>query len=397
MLTHRQLFLQHVAQTSNFPLGLEIVEAEGVYLYEKSGKSYMDLIAGISVSNLGHRHPRVVEAIKKQTDHYLHLMVYGEYIQNPQVLLAKRLSDALQNKLDAVYFVNSGSEATEGAIKLAKRYTGRSEIVSFKQAYHGSTQGALSVMGSEVFRQAFRPLIPGHRQIRFNHLEDLSAITGNTAAVIVEAVQGEAGVILPEDGFLESLQSKCHDHGALLILDEAQTGFGRTGRLFAYQHYLDQPDILLMAKAMGGGMPLGAFMASREIMSCLTHDPVLGHITTFGGHPVCCAAALAHLDVLLEEEWIQRVPAKAELFRENLRHPAILDIRNAGLLMALVFEDPSLNQQVIQHCLAGGLITDWFLFADNCLRIAPPLIVSEEEIQTACGILLKSIEQAYAH
>ena len=392
MLTQRQLFLNHVAQTSNAPLLLEIEKAEGVYLFGPNGEKYLDLISGISVSNLGHRHPAVVQAIKNQLDQYMHLMVYGEYVQAPQTKLAKLLAENLPEQLQNVYFTNSGAEATEGTLKLAKRYTGRSEIISFKNAYHGSTHGALSVIGSEDFKNAYRPLLPDVKQLRFNNEEDLKHITSKTACVIIEPIQAEAGILVPEQQYLKALRKKCTETGALLILDEVQTGYGRTGKLFAHEHFEIVPDIMTLAKGMGGGMPLGAFISSKKIMDSLTNNPVLGHITTFGGNAVCCAAGLATLETLLKENYIAEVPAKEALFKKHLKHPKIKAFRSKGLLITIEFDDFDFNKAVIDECIKNGVITDWFLFASNCLRIAPPLIITKEEIIKACEIIVTAIE-----
>ncbi len=394
MLTERQLFLNLVAQTSLAPMLLEPERAEGIYVYDKRGNRHMDLIAGISVGNLGHRHPRVVDAIKKQADKYLHLMVYGEYVQSPQVQLAQLLTHHLPPHLDTVYFTNSGAEATEGAMKLAKRYTGKFEIVCFNKSYHGSTQGALSLMGDEYFRNSFRPLLPGITHVDYNDIHSLNVITDKTACVILEPVQAESGVIVPDISFLKHLQKKCEQHKALLIFDEAQTGMGRTGELFAFQKFGVTPDILLTAKALGGGLPLGAFISSHEIMGSLTHEPVLGHLTTFGGNPLSCAAGLAALQTLLEEGWMKQVTEKEKLFHKLLQHPRVKMMRSCGLLMAIEFESEAFNKRVIDECWKNELITDWFLFAPNCLRIAPPLIITEEEIEVACRIILQAVEIA---
>ncbi len=394
MLTERQLFLNLVAQTSSAPMLLEPEKAEGIYVYDKSGNRYLDLIAGISVGNLGHRHPRIVDAIKKQADKYLHLMVYGEYVQSPQVQLAQLLTHHLPPHLNTVYFTNSGTEATEGAMKLAKRYTGKFEIVCFNKSYHGSTQGALSLMGDEYFRNSFRPLLPGITHVDYNDIHSLNGINDKTACVILEPVQAESGVIVPDISFLKHLQKKCEQHKALLIFDEAQTGMGRTGELFAFQKFVVTPDILLTAKALGGGLPLGAFISSNEIMSSLTHEPVLGHLTTFGGNPLSCAAGLAALQTLLEEGWMKQVEEKEKLFHKLLLHPRVKMIRSYGLLMAIEFESDDFNKRVIEECWKYELITDWFLFAPNCLRIAPPLIITEEDIEIACRIILQAVEIA---
>lgn len=391
MLTQRQLFFDHLAQTSETPLALEIIKAEGIYLFDVSGKRYLDLISGISVSNVGHRHPKVIAAIKEQLDKYMHLMVYGEYIQSPQVQLAKALADVLPGNLNSVYFVNSGSEAIEGAMKLAKRFTGRTEIISFKNGYHGSTQGSLSIMGNEEFKNSYRPLLPDTKQIEYNNFENLKEITSRTACVIVETIQGEAGAIVPEKDFLKHLREHCNQVGALLVADEIQCGFGRTGKLFAFEHYHFIPDILCLAKGMGGGMPIGAFIASKEIMNSFTNNPILGHITTFGGHPVSCAASNATLGVLLEEKLVERVEEKEKLFRELLKHPKIKSINGKGLLLSIEFESYEQNKIIIDSCIEKGVIVDWFLFNANSMRIAPPLTITKEEIIFACKIILESI------
>lgn len=391
MLSNRQFFLSHLAQTSTAPLMLEIDRAEGMYLYGADGKKYLDLIAGISVSNLGHSHPEVVKAVKEQAEKYMHLMVYGEFVQSPQVNYAKRLTEFLPEKLNTVYFTNSGAEATEGAMKLAKRVTGRTRFVSFINGYHGSTQGALSIMGGESFKRKFRPLIPGTQQLEFGSEADLEKISCRTAAVIIEPIQAESGVTVPANSFITLLRKKCDETGALLIFDEAQTGLGRTGKMFSFEHYGIIPDVLLLAKALGGGMPLGAFISSNEKMSLFSENPALGHITTFGGHPVCCAAGLAALEVLMKENLILEVEAKGKLFDTLLVHPKIKSKRKIGLMMALEFESFEQNKKIIDRCIERGVLTDWFLFAPHCLRIAPPLIITEEEIKLACNIILESI------
>ncbi|MFA5781792.1 MAG: aspartate aminotransferase family protein [Bacteroidales bacterium] len=391
MLTQRQLFFQHVAQTGDKPLALEIEKAEGMYLYDTNGKAYMDLISGISVCNTGHRHPSVVRAVKDQLDKYMHLMVYGEYIQTPQVQLATMLAELLPESLDCTYFVNSGTEATEGALKLAKRYTGRSEIIACKNAYHGSTHGSLSVMGNEYFKQAFRPLLPNIRFIKFNDPDDLKFITKKTACVIAETIQGEAGVIVPNLTYMKKLHKICSETGALLILDEVQTGLGRTGKMFGFEHYGIVPDMITLAKGFGGGMPLGAFISSKEIMNCFTNNPVLGHITTFGGHPVCCAAAIANLEVIQKENLAEQAEKKGELFIKLLKHPKIKSVRGKGLLLAAEMENEKTNMKTISRCIEKGLIVDWFLFAADCMRIAPPLIITEEEIKKASEIILSCL------
>ena len=390
-MTNRQLFLNHVGQTSGSPLCLEIVKARGCKLYDVNGKEYIDLIGGISVCNVGHCHPKVIDAIKKQLDDYLHIMVYGELVQSPQVQYAKLLSSCLPPSLNAVFFTASGSEATEGAMKLAKRFSNRTQIISFKNSYHGSTQGALSVMGSEYWQQAFRPLLPDILQLNYNSFEDLENITGRTACVIAETVQAEAGVLVPQNGWLKALRKKCDETGTLLVLDEIQCGFGRNGTLWAFEQFDVVPDILLLGKALGGGMPLGAFVADKKIMNALTHDPVLGHINTFGGHPVCCAAGLAAMNVLLEENLIAGVKEKEELFVSSLHHPKIKTVRSCGLMIAVEFENFETNKKIIDALIEQGIFTDWFLFASNCLRIVPPLTISNEEIDKACGSILAVI------
>jgi acetylornithine/N-succinyldiaminopimelate aminotransferase len=392
MITNRQLFLNHVAQTSTAPLMLEIVRAEGIYLYDVNGGQFIDLISGISVSNLGHSHPSVVNAVKEQAEKYMHLMVYGEFVESPQVKYARRLAEFLPEQLNNVYFTNSGTEATEGALKLAKRFTGRRQIISFRNAYHGSTQGALSVMGDESLKRKFRPLLPDVWQLDFNNEEELKEINDKTATVIIEPVQGEAGVKIASQSFIKKLRKICDETGALLIFDEAQTGMGRTGKLFAFEQYGVVPDILTLAKSFGGGMPLGAFISSKHIMGSLAENPALGHITTFGGHPVSCAAGLAAFEVLLREKIMDGVEAKGKLLASLLQHPKIKAARRIGLMMALEFESFEENKKIIDRCIEKGLLTDWFLFAPNCMRIAPPLIITEEEIRRACGIILSCIQ-----
>ncbi len=383
----KQLFLEHIGQTSLSPLMLEIEKAEGSFLYGPDGKDYIDLISGVSVSNTGHRHPKVVEAVKSQIDSYLHLMVYGEIVQSPQVKYALRLASILPASLSSVFFVNSGSEAIEGAIKLARRYTGRSEIIYFRNAYHGSTTGALSIQGSERYRNAFRPLMPFTTMAEFNSTGASDLVSSTTAAVIIEPVQAEGGVIQPDRGFLESLRQACDRHNAMLIFDEVQTGFGRTGSLFSLYRYSVTPDILVLAKALGGGMPLGAFVSSKEIMSSMSHDPSLGHITTFGGHPVCCAAGLASLDVILEENLAEAAIEKEKQFRKLLKHREICKVRGEGLLLAVVPFRKELIGNIISRAPDHGLLLDYFLFCDDAFRIAPPLTISNDEIAIACSRL----------
>lgn len=393
MLSQRQIFLNNLAQTSTFPLMIEVERAEGLYFYSPDGKRYMDLISGIAVSSIGHRHPKVIEAIQNQLDKYLYLMVYGEFVQTPQTLFAKKLTDTLPTKLDNVYFTNSGTEATEGAMKLAKRFTGRSEIIACFKAYHGSTQGALSIGGGEQFKQAYRPLLPSIKQIHFGSFSDIeNEITTQTACVILETVQAEAGVIQACTTYFQALRKKCTETGTLLILDECQTGLGRTGKLWAFEHYGIEPDIILLAKGLGGGMPLGAFVSSQEIMSVFKENPILGHITTFGGHPVCCAAGLAGLEVILENRFWEDAERKAQLFRKYLKHPKILQIRNIGLLMAVEFESFEVLKKIIDNAIELGVLTDWFLYCDNAMRIAPPLNITDEQIEEACQLILEAIK-----
>lgn len=391
MPTHRQLFLQHLAQTTDFPLLIEIERAEGVYMYGPNGKTYLDLISGIGVSNVGHRHPKVVKAIKEQADKYLHLMVYGEFVQSPQVQLAEALCKTLPSTIDNCYLVNSGSEAIEGALKLAKRYTGRREIISCYQAYHGSSHGALSIGGSEEFKRAYRPLLPGISHFRYGHVEDLAMITQQTAAVVIETIQGEAGVRIATSDYFKKLRQRCTEMGALLILDEIQCGFGRTGSFWAFEQMGIEPDVVVCAKGMGGGMPIGAFLAPQKLMAVFKSNPLLGHITTFGGHPVSAAASLATVQILQEENLIAQVNAKAECFKNQLKHPKIKNIRNQGLMMAVEFESFEVLKPIIDKAIEKGVVTDWFLFCDNSMRIAPPLTITEEEIDTACTIIMSSI------
>ncbi len=395
MLSQRQLFLQHVAQTSDAPLALEIEKASGVFLFDTNGKQYIDLISGIGVSALGHCHPKIVDAIQAQAAKYAHTMVYGEYIQAPQVQLAKYLVDLLPQNLQSVYFTNSGTEATEGAMKLAKRFTNKTEIISCYHSYHGSTQGALSLNGDEYFKSNYRPLLPDTRQIRYNNFDDIHLITKKTAAIFLEPVQAEAGVIVPSNEYLQAIRNRCNETGTLLVFDEIQTGCGRTGNLFRFQTVDVIPDILLVGKAFGGGLPLAAFIASNEIMQVLQHNPVLGHITTFGGNAICSAAGLASLKEIQEQKLYQQATQKAQLFLQLLHHPAIQKINHCGLMMALYLDNFDNLQKVIRACLDNGLITDWFLFANNCMRIAPPLIITEEEIKVSCAIIQNALNKVY--
>jgi acetylornithine/N-succinyldiaminopimelate aminotransferase len=399
-LNQREIFLRHVAQTSPSPLGLEIARAEGLLLFTESGKQYIDLIGGISVANIGHRHPKVIAAIKRQLDSYLHIMVYGEFVQTPQLQYAQLLTSYLPGTLNSVYFTNSGTEAVEGAMKLAKRVTGRTGMIAFDRSYHGSTQGSLSLLGDEYWRNAFRPLLPGITHLKYNSVESLDEIDERYACVVAETVQGEAGIIAPSTEWMKALRKKCDDTGTLLILDEIQTGFGRTGRNWGFEHFGIVPDILLLGKALGGGMPLGAFIADKKLMWTLTENPVLGHITTFGGHPVCCAAGMASLEALMSEHMIDEVKSKEELFKSLLVHPKIKAVRSFGLWLALEFESFEVNKKIIDHCINGSgttgqsAVTDWFLFAPNCLRISPPLNISTEQIKEACNVLLQACEMA---
>lgn len=392
--TLRELFYQFVGQTSPSPLALEIQRSEGVFLYESNGRDIIDLISGVSVSNIGHSNKEVIKAVKEQVENYMHLMVYGEFVETPQVLHAKLLSSILPPSLNNVFYLNSGSEANELALKLAKRITGRREIISFYGAYHGSTQGSLSVIGGEEWKNPFRPLLPQTRLIRFNNLEDLEYITEKTACVIVEPVQAEAGVILPKNNYLSHLKKRCDEYGALLIFDEIQTGFGRIGEMFAFKKYGVIPDILTLAKALGGGMPLGAVVASQELMKSLQYDPPLGHITTFGGHPVSCAAALASLRILLRESWVSEVEYKGLIFEESIsKHAAVKEVRRAGLLLAVELNKRSSAEEFTQLLLQEGALTDWFLFDNNSFRISPPLSISNDEVELSIERLKKALDK----
>jgi len=394
--THRQLFQKHMAPTSDAPLALEIKSAEHIYLTDVNDKKYIDLISGIAVSNVGHRNPEVVQAIKDQLDQYMHLMVYGEYIQSPQVLLAEALAKSTNtNSLNQVYFTNSGTEAVEGAMKLAKRYTKRREIIACHNAYHGATQGALSLAGDEEFKNSFRPLLPDVRHIQHGCIEDLQKITSKTAAIFIEIVGGEAGIRTAPKAYFKALRARCTEVGCLLVLDEIQTGFGRTGTFWAFQAMDIIPDILLSAKGMGGGMPIGAFMANESVMQTLSYAPVLGHITTFGGHPVSCAASLATLKYIQKNQLLDQIEEKHQLFKDLLVHPIIKEFRGVGLMIAVEMQDFKTVKAVIDACIRDGLITDWFLFCDNSLRIAPPLVITLDEIKMACNILLQAMDKVY--
>lgn len=388
------IFLKKLAPTSPFPFLISIEKAEGVYLFSPDGKKYLDMISGIGVSNIGHRHPRVVKAIKDQIDKHLHVMVYGEYIQSPSNLLAAKLTGFLPPSLNCCYFVNSGTEANEAALKLAKRVTRRTEIVSCRKSYHGSTHGSLSVSGNEVKKRAFRPLLPDVRFIDFNKLSDIQLITQRTACVIMETIQGDAGVRVPDIEYLQAVRKRCTEVGALLILDEIQCGMGRTGKLFAFEHFGIVPDVLTIAKAFGGGLPIGAFVSSYENMQQFTHNPMLGHITTFGGNPVCCASALATLHVIEEEKLLTTVEAKGKLIESLLQHPKIKEVRRFGLMFAFDFDSEERVNRIVQYAKEHGVICYWFLSHPYSFRIAPPLTISEEEIREACGVILAAIENA---
>jgi len=394
MISNREIFYKHLGLPSANPLGIEIERAKGIFLYDSRGKDYIDLVSGVSVSNTGHLHPNIVNAVKDQLNKYMHLMVYGEYVQSPQVQLALKLTQNLPDKLDSVYFVNSGSEAIEGAMKLAKRFTGRKEIISFKNAYHGGTHGALSVLGNENLKQAFRPLLPGIKHLRFNNLDDLQQITEHAACVIAETVQAEAGIILPENEFLQSLRKRCDETGALLVIDDIQMGMGRSGRLFSFEKFGILPDILALAKGLGGGMPLGAFIASREIMQHLTFEPELGHITTFGGHPVSCAAALASIDVILENNLHEKAEVNGKLFEDALSdHQKLINIRRCGLMLGIDFSPDISPKSLLINFLKNGLITDFFLFRDHAFRIAPPLTITNDEIELTLKRIIKALDK----
>lgn len=390
----KEVFLNNLAQTTQQPYLISIERAEGIYLFAPDGKRYMDLISGIAVSNVGHRHPKVVQAIKDQLDKHLHIMVFGEYIQSVSNELALKLTSLLPASLNCCYFVNSGTEANEGALKLAKRYTGRTEIVSCKKSYHGSTHGSLSVSGNEVKKNAFRPLLPDVRFIEFNNPDELQAITDRTACVIMETIQGDAGVRIPSNDYLLAVRKRCDETGALLILDEIQCGMGRTGTLFAFEQFGIVPDILTIAKAFGGGLPIGAFIADKQIMESLTHNPALGHITTFGGNPVCCASALATLQVIEEEQLLAKVESKGKLFEDLLKHPHIREIRRIGLMFAIDFDSAERVNRIVQVAKEKGVICYWFLSHPYSFRIAPPLTITEEQIREACDLILQSIEEA---
>ncbi len=389
-----EIFLNHIAQTTDSPFLITVERAEGIYLYSPDGKRYTDLISGISVSNIGHRHPHVIRAIKEQLDKHLHVMVFGEYIQSTPNQLAQKLVDLLPPSLNCSYFVNSGTEANEGALKLAKRYTGRTEIISCRKSYHGSTHGSLSVSGNEVKKSAFRPLLPDVKFIDFNSLFDLEQITNRTACLIMETIQGDAGVRIPAKEYMKAVRKRCDETGTLLILDEIQCGMGRTGTLFAFEQFGIVPDILTIAKAFGGGLPIGAFIADKKIMQTLTHDPMLGHITTFGGNPVCCASALATIQVIEEEKLLESVEQKGMLFEKLLQHKHIKEIRRIGLMFAVDFDSAERVNRIVENAKKEGVICYWFLSHPNSFRIAPPLIITEEQIKESCTVILQAIENS---
>ena len=394
MASLRQLYLDNVGQTSELPLLLEIDHAEGMYIYDKNGKRYLDLNSGISVSSLGHCHPQVIKALRDQSEKYLHTMVYGEHVHTPQVKFAELLLSRLDDVYERVYYLMSGTEAVELGMKIAKRYTGRYELISCQNAYHGSTQGAETLRSDLEYKSSYFPMIPGVKHIRFNHHDDLSKINEDTAGVIIEAVQAEAGIIPPDNSFLKALQKRCKEMGALFILDEIQTGFGRTGKLFAYQKYNILPDLILIGKAMGGGMPIAGVVGSKELMNTIIKNPALGHITTFGGHPMSCTAAHASLETLLEDNYIDTVLAKEKLIKNMLRHEIIKEVRSSGLMMAVELTKRKFLKHVVNYTIENGALIDYFLFNDRSFRLAPPLIISEEQIKEGCQILLKAMDYA---
>lgn len=392
---HRETkFFDLQGQTSQHPYLIDVDRADGIYIWDKSGKKYMDMIAGLAVNNIGHRHPKVIQAIQEQLEKHLHVMVYGEFVQDSQLALAEKLASLLPEKLNCSYVVNSGTEANEAAIKLAKRYTGRQEIISFKGSYHGNTQGSLSISGNETKKNPFRPLLPGVRFIEHNKTEELGKISENTAAVILETIQGDAGVRIPDLSFMEKLRERCTKTGTLLIFDEVQCGIGRSGKMFAFEHFGVVPDILTVGKALGGGMPIGGFISSTEIMHALTENPALGHITTFGGHPVNCAAAAACLEVLTTEDWIEKADDKGMFLEEALKsHPAVVHVRRVGLLFAVDLESEEAVQTVVEACKEKGLITYWFLSCPKSFRLSPPLSITRKEIELASEIILAALHK----
>lgn len=393
-MTERDFFLQHLGQTTPFPFLIEVDRSEGIYIYDKQGKAYMDMISGVAVNNIGHRHPKVVEALKNQIDKYLHVMVYGEFIQDAQQLLVKELLEVLPDYLDGVYVVNSGTEAIEAALKLAKRVTGRTELVSFRGSYHGSTHGSMSVSGNEVKKQAFRPLLPDVQFLQHNDLSALGRISTKTAGVILETIQGDAGVRRPSVTFMKALRQRCDEVGALLILDEIQCGMGRTGRFFAFEHFDIVPDILTLGKALGGGMPIGALVSSQAKLLEFTHAPMLGHITTFGGHPVICAAAAAAVQVMKTELDWEEIESKAARFEERFNHhPELIEIRRVGMMFAFDMSSAERVEKVVSRCMEKGLITFWFLSHPYSFRLSPPLNITEEELTKAADLILAAMEE----
>ena len=396
--SYRQSFFSFVGQTSPSPDGLEVTHGKGIYLYAQDGRSYIDCISGIAVSSLGHSHPDIIRAIRAQLDKHLHTMVYGEHIQAPQVAHAEKLASLLPDALQNVFFVSTGAEAVEGALKVAKKYTSRYEIIACHNAYHGSTAGAESLRSDIMFTAASRPLVPGVKHIRFNDFEDISHITELTAALVVEPIQGEAGAIVPDAGYLEAIRTRCNATGTLLVFDEIQTGMGRTGSLWAFQHAGVVPDILLLAKAFGGGLPLGAFVTSKEIMHKLSHDPILGHLTTFGGHPLSCAAGLEALNIITRDQLVEKALIHEKSIRSFLEHhPAISTIRGRGLMLAIGLKKPEILMQAVAACREEGLLVDWFLFNNQSLRLAPPLVISEDEIMLVCAKISKALDGLQVH
>lgn len=393
----RKQFLEHVGQTSPSPMLVEVARANGSFFYTPEGKRYFDLVAGVSVSNVGHANPAVVEAVQKQAADYMHVMVYGEMVERPQVEYARRITELLPKNIDCLYFVNSGAEAVEVALKLVKRYTGRTELISMRRAYHGSTHGAMSMMGApegEEWKAEFRPLLPDVKSLRFNNFEDLTQITSRTAGVLCEVVQGEAGVRLPDPEWLKALRQRCSDVGALLIFDEIQTGMGRTGEMFALSKYGITPDVVCLAKAFGGGMPLGGVASSKQILDSFTHNPCLGHITTFGGHPVCCAAGLAALNYMIDNNIVEQVEKKGALFEEFVsKHCKVIEIRRSGLLMAVELGKSEYLYRLMEIFKEEGIMSDWFLYCDTAFRISPPLTISEAEIEECCAIIARSLDR----
>ncbi len=393
----RKQFLEHVGQTSPSPMLVEVARANGSFFYTPEGKRYFDLVAGVSVSNVGHANPAVVEAVQKQAADYMHVMVYGEMVERPQVEYARRITELLPENIDCLYFVNSGAEAVEVALKLAKRYTGRTELISMRRAYHGSTHGALSMMGApegEEWKAEFRPLLPDVKSLRFNNFDDLNEITSRTAGVLCEVVQGEAGVRLPNPEWLKALRQRCSEMGALLIFDEIQTGLGRTGEMFASTKYGITPDVICLAKAFGGGMPLGGVASNKQILDSFTHNPCLGHITTFGGHPVCCAAGLAALNYMIDNNIVEQVERKGALFEERVsKHPKVLEIRRSGLLLAIELGKSEYLYRLMEIFKEEGIMSDWFLYCDTAFRISPPLTISEAEIEECCTIIARSLDR----